>query len=292
MELVYEMADQHGRPRRRLVVGLWLILVVVALVVSYTRWQAAGQIIDSQALMWGLIVGGVAQIVDGALGMAYGVTASSFLLATGSMPAVATASTHMAEIFTTGTSGLSHWRFGNIDRTLFRRLVVPGVIGALVGVSLVTWIDGNVLKPWIGVYLAVMGIYLIIKALANIHYDVSSRWAVGVVGFVAAFVDTIGGGGWGPVATSTLLGTGREPKQVIGSVNAAEFFVTMVSGVSLAFIVNVQAWETVVGLIFGGMAVSPLAALLAGKLPKRLLMVAVGLLIVLLNYTHVMRVFV
>lgn len=291
MELVYEMADQHGRPRRRLVVGLWLILVVVALVVSYTRWQAAGQIIDSQALMWGLIVGGVAQIVDGALGMAYGVTASSFLLATGSMPAVATASTHMAEIFTTGTSGLSHWRFGNIDRTLFRRLVVPGVIGAVVGVGLVTTIDGGVLKPWIALYLAIMGGYLVIKALADVHYDVSSRWAIGGVGFVAAFVDTIGGGGWGPVATTTLLGTGREPKQVIGSVNAAEFFVTMVSGISLAFVVNVEAWETVMGLIFGGMAVSPLAAYIAGKLPKRLLMVIVGIVIIVLNATAVVRLF-
>lgn len=277
-------------PRRRVVIGLWLVLAVAALAITYMRWQSAGEVINGDALMWGLVVGVVAQLVDGALGMAYGVTASSFLLATGAMPAVATASTHMAEIFTTGTSGLSHWRFGNVERTLFRRLVVPGVIGAATGVWLVTWFDGSVLKPWIGTYLAVMGVYLIIKALANVHVDVTSAWSIRIVGFIAAFVDTIGGGGWGPVATTTLLGTGHEPKQVIGSVNAAEFFVTMVSGISLAFIVNVQAWETVVGLIFGGMAISPLAALLTGKLPKRVMMVVVGLVIVGLNVTNVLRV--
>lgn len=278
-------------PQRRVVIGLWAVLVIVAVVISYMRWQAAGQVVHGEALLWGFVVGIAAQLVDGALGMAYGVTASSFLLATGAMPAVATASTHMAEIFTTGTSGLSHWRFGNIDRMLFRRLVIPGVIGAVVGVLLVTRIDGGMLKPWIGTYLALMGLYLIIKAAANVHYDVSSRLAISVVGFVAAFVDTIGGGGWGPVATTTLLGSGHEPKQVIGSVNAAEFFVTMVSGISLAFIVNVQAWETVVGLIFGGMVISPFAAMVSGKLPKRLLMAVVGILIIALNYGNVVRIF-
>ena len=278
-------------PRRRIIIVLWVILAVVALGITYVRWQAAGHAVDSNALWWGFVVGVVAQLVDGALGMAYGVTASSFLLATGSMPAVATAATHMAEIFTTGTSGLSHWRLGNIDRTLFRRLVIPGVIGACVGVWLVVWFDGSSLKPWISLYLAVMGGYLIIKAVGNLHYDVTSRWAVSMVGFVAAFVDTIGGGGWGPVATSTLLGTGHEPKQVIGSVNAAEFFVTLVSGISLAFLVNVQAWETVVGLIFGGMLIAPLAAYIAGKLPKRVLMIVVGVLIITLNYATVMRYF-
>lgn len=283
------MTDPVAAPRRRLIIGLWIVLVGVAVGVSYMRWQAAGQIIDSDALRWGFVVGVVAQLVDGALGMAYGVTASSFLLATGSMPAVATAATHMAEIFTTGTSGLSHWRFGNIDRMLFRRLVIPGVVGAVAGVMLVTWFDGSQLKPWIGAYLAVMGMYLVIKAVTKVHYDVTSPVAIRVVGFVAAFVDTIGGGGWGPVATTTLLGTGHEPKQVIGSVNAAEFFVTMVSGVSLAFIVNVHAWETVVGLIFGGMLISPFAAFLAGKLPKRLLMVIVGVLIMALNYRNLVR---
>ncbi len=279
-------------PRRRIIIVLWILLAAVALVITYVRWQAAGHAMDGNALIWGFVVGVVAQVVDGALGMAYGVTASSFLLATGSMPAVATAATHMAEIFTTGTSGLSHWRFGNIERTLFRRLVIPGVIGACVGIWMVTWFDGNSLKPWISLYLALMGGYLVVKAIGNVHYAVTSRWAVAIVGFVAAFVDTIGGGGWGPVATTTLLGSGHEPKHVIGSVNAAEFFVTLVSGISLAFLVNVQAWETVVGLIFGGMLIAPLAAFVAGKLPKRLLMVVVGLLIMALNYTAVLRLFV
>ncbi len=277
-------------PRTRIVVALGAGLVIIAVYVTFLRWQGAGYVVNTDALLAGFLVGMLAQFVDGALGMAYGVTASTFLLSTGASPAVATAAVHMAEIFTTGASGLSHWRLGNIDRNLFRRLVVPGIIGAIVGVYIVTGLDGAVVKPYIGTYLAVMGAYLIVRAVWRVHVDVNMKWGTPIVGFVGAFVDTIGGGGWGPVVTTTLLGTGHEPKEVIGSVNAAEFFVTVVSGVALAFLVTVQAWETVAGLIAGGMVVAPFAAYVAGKLPKRILMAVVGCLIIALNYGNILKV--
>ncbi len=277
-------------PRRRMVVALGTALVMVALYVTFVRWQDAGYVVNTDALLAGFLVGMLAQFVDGALGMAYGVTASTFLLSTGASPAVATAAVHMAEIFTTGASGLSHWRFGNIDRHLFRRLVIPGIIGAIVGVYIVTGLDGALVKPYIGTYLAIMGLYLIVRAAWRVHVNVNMKWGTPIVGFVGAFVDTIGGGGWGPVVTTTLLGTGHEPKEVIGSVSAAEFFITVVSGVALAFLVTVEAWETVAGLIAGGMVMAPFAAFIAGKLPKRILMAVVGCLIIGLNYGNIRNV--
>ena len=277
-------------PRKRLVVSLAAGLVMIAAYVTFVRWQSAGYVVNADALLAGFLVGMLAQFVDGALGMAYGVTASTFLLTTGASPAVATAAVHMAEIFTTGASGLSHWRFGNIDRHLFRRLVIPGIIGAVVGVFIVTGIDGATIKPYIGTYLGLMGVFLVARSAWRIALPVNMRWGTPVVGFVGAFVDTIGGGGWGPVVTTTLLGTGHEPKEVIGSVSAAEFFIPVVSGVALAFLVTVEAWETVAGLIAGGMVMAPLAAYIAGKLPKRILMAVVGCLIIGLNYGNILKV--
>ena len=277
-------------PRKRLVISLAAGLVMIAAYVTFVRWQSAGYVVNADALLAGFLVGMLAQFVDGALGMAYGVTASTFLLTTGASPAVATAAVHMAEIFTTGASGLSHWRFGNIDRLLFRRLVIPGIIGAGVGVFIVTGLDGATIKPYIGTYLGLMGVFLVARALWRIALPVNMRWGTPVVGFVGAFVDTIGGGGWGPVVTTTLLGTGHEPKEVIGSVSAAEFFITVVSGVALAFLVTVEAWETVAGLIAGGMVMAPVAAYIAGKLPKRILMAVVGCLIIGLNYGNILKV--
>ncbi|RLT31134.1 MAG: sulfite exporter TauE/SafE family protein [Chloroflexi bacterium] len=277
-------------PRKRLVVSLAAGLVMIAAYVTFVRWQSAGYVVNADALLAGFLVGMLAQFVDGALGMAYGVTASTFLLTTGASPAVATAAVHMAEIFTTGASGLSHWRFGNIDRHLFRRLVIPGIIGAVVGVFIVTGIDGATIKPYIGTYLGLMGVFLVARSAWRIALPVNMRWGTPVVGFVGAFVDTIGGGGWGPVVTTTLLGTGHEPKEVIGSVSAAEFFITVVSGVALAFLVTVEAWETVAGLIAGGMVMAPVAAYVAGKLPKRILMAVVGCLIIGLNYGNILKV--
>lgn len=274
------MSQQTTIPRRRYVWSLGAVLVVAAIGVNYARWQAAGYELDAGALGWATLVGMLAQFVDGALGMAYGVTASSFFLALGFTPAVASASVHVAKLFTSGASALSHWRMGNIERSLLWRLVIPGIIGALCGVYVVTNADGTWLKPYVNGYLLFMGIWIIIKAFWRVQpVAAGQHGAVSVVGFVGAFVDAIGGGGWGPVVTTSMLGTGREARYVVGTVNTAEFFVTVVSGVTLALIVSVQAWESVAGLILGGMLMAPFAAWIAGRLPRTWLMVAVGILI-------------
>ena len=222
--------------------------------------------------------------------MAYGVTATTFLLTAGVAPATATASVHIAEIFTTGASGLSHWRMGNINKPLFKWLLIPGMIGAVVGVLLVTSIDGKALRPWIAAYLLVMGGYIILKAFRRIAFrNTISGAKVVPLAFFGALLDSIGGGGWGPVVNTTLVGSGQEPKRTIGTVNAAEFFITVASGFSFAMLIGITYWETVAGLIVGGLFAAPIAAKLARALPTKVLMIFVGVLIVCLSVINIYK---
>lgn len=235
----------------------------------------------NDSMFWNaLLVGLLAQIVDGALGMAYGLTSTSFLLATGASPALATASVHMAEVFTTGVSGISHAKFGNVDKKLFVRLLVPGIIGGLLGALLVTQIDGKILKPFITVYLLLMGVYVLSKAFRkHLATRKSEPKHVAKLALLGGFVDTSGGGGWGPVVTTTLVGTGHDPRTTIGSVNFAEFFLTLTSAASLFILVDETIWHVVAGLIIGGLFAAPFAAFAAKKLSTRSLLILVGLLI-------------
>jgi uncharacterized protein len=233
------------------------------------------------SMFWNaLLVGLLAQIVDGALGMAYGLTSTSFLLATGASPALATASVHMAEVFTTGISGISHAKFGNVDKKLFLRLLIPGIIGGFLGALLVTQVDGNTLKPIITVYLLLMGIYVLSKAFKK-HIQTRKGEAkhVAKLALLGGFVDTSGGGGWGPVVTTTLVGTGHDPRTTIGSVNFAEFFLTLTSAASLFILVDETIWHVVAGLIIGGLFAAPFAAYACKKFSTKTLLILVGLLI-------------
>ncbi len=235
----------------------------------------------NDSMFWNaLLVGLLAQIVDGALGMAYGLTSTSFLLATGASPALASASVHMAEVFTTGISGISHARFGNVDKKLFLRLLIPGIIGGLLGALLVTQIDGKTLKPFITVYLLLMGVYVLSKAFRkHIATRKGEPKHVAKLALLGGFVDTSGGGGWGPVVTTTLVGTGHDPRTTIGSVNFAEFFLTLTSAASLFILVDETIWHVVAGLIIGGLFAAPFAAYACKKFSTRTLLVLVGLLI-------------
>jgi uncharacterized membrane protein YfcA len=245
---------------------------------------------NSDIFISGLLVGVVAQIVDGALGMAYGITATTFLLSSGFSPAIASASVHISEIFTTGASGLSHWQMGNINKKLFRALIFPGVVGGLTGVFLITTIDAAVIRPWIAIYLLIMGFYVFIKAFKIVAFntDVKKR-KVFSLAFFGGFIDSLGGGGWGSVVSSNLLGSGHEPKKTIGSVNAAEFFLTVSTGTSFAILIGVSYWEVVAGLIVGGIIAAPIAAKITSKLPTKFLMIFVGCLIMLLSCINIYK---
>lgn len=229
-----------------------------------------------------IIVGFVAQIIDGALGMAYGVFSNSLLLAFGIPPAVSSASVHFAETFTTLISGVSHFKLGNVDKSLFKNLVVAGVIGAVVGTYILSNIDGNKIKPFIGIYLLLMGIRILFKAI-NIHKHsdekITKRRHFAFLGLVGGFLDAIGGGGWGPVVTATLVSDGKNPRKTIGSVNAAEFFVTVSTVITFTVFLTAFNWTAAFGLLIGGGVAAPLAALVTKKVPTKALMTMVGCLI-------------
>lgn len=234
-----------------------------------------------------VLVGFLAQMIDGALGMAYGVSSNTFLLSLGIPPAAASASVHMAEVATTGISGVSHWRLGNVDWKLVRRLLIPGVLGGVAGAYLLTSMDGNIIKPYITVYLLIMGGVIVYKAFTLVPRTKPDGYhgpRISLLGLFGGFCDAIGGGGWGPVVTSTLVARGKNPRMTIGSVNFSEFFVTLAQSILFVFTLNVsEYWQIILGLLVGGAVAAPIAARLTQKLPMKTLMIVVGILIMSLS---------
>lgn len=238
-----------------------------------------------------VLVGLGAQLVDGTLGMAYGVTSTSFLLSLGVPPAVSSTSVHVAEMFTTGASAISHFKFGNINKKLFRNLLIPGVLGSITGAYLLAdFIDGNVIKPYISIYMIILGIIIIRKALQkNIVKQRTKR--LGLLAVFGGFMDSIGGGGWGPIVTSSLLGRGRDPRYTIGSVNAAEFAVSFASGITFLLFEGVNSWQVVLGLIVGGTVASPLGAIFVNKVKRKPIMILVGTLVIIISLRTIIKSF-
>src|SRR5574341_378343 len=232
-----------------------------------------------------VLVGLLAQLIDGALGMAYGVTSTTFLLTIGLPPATASASVHSAEIVTTAVSGVSHWRFGNVDRSLVLRLLIPGIIGGVTGAYLLTTIPENIIKPIVAVYLLLMGLEILRKAFIQTQ-EPPRQAAMVLLGLAGGFFDAIGGGGWGPIVTSTLVARGHDPRLTIGSVNLSEFFVTTCQAITFMLTIGsvlVQHWQVILGLLIGGAIGAPLAAYLTKRIAPKRLMIMVGVLIIILS---------
>lgn len=235
---------------------------------------------DKEFLLF-IAAGFVAQIIDGALGMAYGVSCSTMLLGIGVPPAVASASVHTAEVFTTGVSGLSHIFMRNIDKKLFFKLVFTGVAGAVIGAYLISKIfDGKLIKPYIAGYLLLLGIYILIKSFRQIPSKKSSWKFAPALGFVGALFDSIGGGGWGPIVSSNLIDKGNSPREVIGTVNTAEFFVTFFSTGVFIFFLGIDTWKPVLALIIGGVIAAPIGAYVLRFMNPTTIMRLVGILII------------
>jgi uncharacterized protein len=230
-----------------------------------------------------VVVGFAAQMVDGALGMAYGLTGTSVLLGFGIAPATASASVHAAEVFTTGLSGLSHWRFGNVRWALVLRLAVPGMIGGAIGAYLLTMIPEEVVEPLVSAYLLVMGAWILSRAFRQSPRRADEpRW-IAPLGLGGGFLDAIGGGGWGPLVTSTLLGHGGTPRYTIGSVNFTEFFVSLTISATFLGTIGLELWPIIAGLILGGAMAAPLAAYVTARVPDVPLMILVAAVIMLLS---------
>lgn len=226
-----------------------------------------------------IAIGFGAQLVDGALGMAYGITASSLLLGLGVPPAITSATVHAAECFTTGASATAHHAFGNIDRTLFRRLLLPGVVGAGIGAYLLASLPGEVMKPWIAGYLMLMGVLLVARSLFPYRPRKVASY-LSPLGFFGALVDAIGGGGWGPIVTSNLLARGNDLRLTVGTVNAVEFFVTLTASLVFLLTLGLAHWDIIAGLAIGGVVAAPLGAWLVKYVRPRPVLALVGVLVI------------
>ena len=228
-----------------------------------------------------IAVGFAAQLIDGALGMAFGVISTTLLVSLGVQPKVASASVHAVETFTTGVSGISHVLHKNVDWRLFARIVIPGVIGGILGAYVLTQISAEVARPFVLAYLTSIGLYLLWRGVMHRHTEREPR-IVMPLGLIGGFLDAAGGGGWGPVVTSNLLVQGASPRRVIGTVNTAEFFLTVT--ISATFILAL-GWEAftvaTVGLLIGGVVAAPIGALVAKRVNADLLLTMVGTVLVL-----------
>lgn len=231
---------------------------------------------------WMLAAGFFAQLVDGALGMGYGVISTVTLLSAGVNLSAISGSIHTAEMFSSGASGYSHYKFGNVNKKLFRAMLIPGVAGAIIGSLLLCFLGDKYadwVRPVLSIYTLILGIRIFSNAFRK-NLTVKKVKRVGWLAGAGGFLDSFGGGGWGPLVTSTLISKGRSPRFVIGTVSITEFFVTVASAVTFFLVLGASHWQVILGLIIGGLIAAPFAARMAGKLPVKTMFILVGILIV------------
>jgi siroheme synthase-like protein len=236
-----------------------------------------------KAFLLMVLAGFLAQMVDGATSMGYGVTSAIVLMSANVSPAAISGSIHTAEMFTAGASGYSHYKFGNVNKKMFKALLIPGVVGAILGAALLVKFGEThiaYVRPLMACYTLFLGIKIFINAFKNSMVKKKFRhfgWLAGAGGFL----DSFGGGGWGPIVTATLITKGRTPRFVVGSVSLTEFFVTVASAFTFFFFIGVQHWQVILGLVIGGLIAAPFAAKLNGKLPRKASFILLGTVVVI-----------
>lgn len=232
---------------------------------------------------WMILVGFVAQLIDGLLGMGYGLSSTAALLSIGvPLPAIS-GSIHTAEMFSSGASGLSHYKFGNVNKKLLKILIIPGVLGAVLGAFLLSKFSqeySNIIRPFLAFYTLMLGVRILFRVFRKKQPSKKLK-NVGWLAFFGGFLDSFGGGGWGPLVTSTLISKGKTPRFVIGTVSLSEFFITFSSALTFFAFLGLSHWQVILGLVIGGTLAAPLAARLAGKLPMKMMFIGVGILVIL-----------
>lgn len=281
--------EQKLRRLATILIIVFGVIITAFIIISYLPlpplqqiWVDAKPYFNNDFFLF-VLTGFLAQMVDGVLSMGYGVTSATCLMSFGVNPVAMSAAIHTSEIFTTGISGYSHYKFGNVNKKMFRHLLVPGVIGAILGALLLVFLGGrynNWLMPLIAVYAGFLGLKILIRAFQQAPKNKKVKrlgWLAGAGGFL----DSFGGGGWGPIVTSRLIAKGKTPKYTVGSVSLTEFFVTLSSAFTFFLTVGISHWNIVLGLIIGGSIAAPLAARIAGKLPRKTMMIAVGIMVMI-----------
>ncbi|MGG9972331.1 sulfite exporter TauE/SafE family protein [Ferruginibacter sp. SUN002] len=307
IDLVNE-ENRRSKYIKWLIISLIILGLIATAIITFTQTSAEthNKVYNTlssfltKSFLFYLLVGLFAQMVDGALGMAYGATCTAFLASLGVGPAQSSASIHIAEVFTTGASGISHFRLKNVNKKLFRSLVIPGIIGSITGALILSLLEkgGYVtedqfqkyFKPFVTFYTLVLGAIVIRKALQKKPVK-PQKTKLTPLALVGSFFDAVGGGGWGPIVTSTLLGRGRSVTYTIGSVNASEFFVAFSSSIIFGIFLGLEPglWQVILGLIIGGVFAAPFAAYLVRKVRRKPLMIFVGSFIIFLSLNTLIK---
>ena len=291
-KLVYEEKPEPPEPRSKprhiwILLGVLtsIVLILIAFFGSDTLSQYDWRSLVGPDFLLFVLGGFIAQMIDGSLGMAYGVSATSFLLSFGVSPAASSASVHTAEIFTSGVSGLTHLRFQNVNKKLFKSLLIPGMLGAIAGAYILSSLDeyNYIIRPLVAVYTLILGLAIIRKAVLMQIRKRRKTKNVPALATFGGFMDSIGGGGWGPIVSTTLIARGRHPRYTIGSVNLAEFFVSFSSSLTFFATIGLSHIQIIVGLIVGGIIAAPIAATITRKLPVKRMMILVGVVVILVS---------
>ena len=283
---------------RRIATGAlatFALFLIITIISNYITWNQAWSFLSTSGTFYTFVaVGFIAQLIDGLLGMGYGVVSAISLMSLGLSPVAVSASIHTAEMFASGASGYQHYRFGNVNKRLFKALLLPGVLGSVSGAFLLAHFGEKYagwIKPILAVYLLILGIRIISKAVLKQQERRRKVKHAGWLAGAGGFLDSFGGGGWGPLVTSTLIANGRTPQYVIGTVSLTEFFVTFASALTFFSMIGISHWQIVAGLIVGGVAAAPIAARLAGRVPVRWMFLGVGLMVIIWSLWALRKVF-
>lgn len=296
--------------RRKVFYKYTLALTIVALAVLLTYlFLSTEQLMALQTLLhkdhylfyWMLLAGFCAEMVAGSMGMGYGVICTTILLILNVPPPIISASIHSAESFTTAAGSISHWQLGNVNKKLVKALAVPAIIGAVLGAIALTYAGeyyAKLTKPVIAVYAMYLGFRILQNAYktkngnGNLNGNgnsVKKETNIPILGFIGGFIDSFGGGGWGPLVTGTFIKNGRTPRYVIGSSTMAKFILTVASAVTFIFTVGIQHWNIVAGLLIGGIITAPFSAMLTSRLPVKKMFVAVGVVVIIMSLITIYR---
>ncbi|MGZ3845287.1 MAG: sulfite exporter TauE/SafE family protein, partial [Flavisolibacter sp.] len=250
---------------------------------------------DHHMFYWMVMVGFLAEIVAGSMGMGYGVICTTVFLIMNIPPPVISASIHSAESFTTAAGSISHYKFGNVNKKLTKKLAIPAIIGAVLGAILLSYVGeryARMTKPLIGAYTLYLGIRILKNAFAKKEANgrvKKKKTHITSLGFIGGFIDSFGGGGWGPMVTGTFIKNGRTPRYVIGSSTVAKFILTLASAITFIFTVGIHHWNIVAGLLLGGIITAPFSAMLTAKLPVKKMFVVVGIVVIVMSVISICR---
>ncbi|AHF16569.1 ABC transporter permease [Niabella soli DSM 19437] len=242
---------------------------------------------DNHLFYWMLLVGFLAEIVAGSMGMGYGVICTTILLMLNVAPPIVSASIHSAESFTTAAGSISHFKLGNVNKKLTKALAIPAVIGAVIGALTLSYLgerDARITKPFIAAYTLYLGVRILMNTFNKKKKKITSKKTnITALGLAGGFIDSFGGGGWGPLVTGTFIKNGRSPRYVIGSSTVAKFILTLTSAITFVFTLGIQHWNIVAGLLIGGIVTAPFSAMLTSKLPTKKMFVVVGVLVITMS---------